>query len=182
MHADPPDAAPRPTIRPAHRDDLTLLDRHLPPTDVPTGHRDRIRAQEQGDADYLVAWLDDRPVGHALIRWSGFKLGPLPALFPGIPILLTMRVWPRQTWGRGIGTARVAAAEQLVAERGRRGLGLGVEVENTRARGLYEHLGYVDWGGGPLREEVPRIDADGSVAAYTEIFTVMTKDFDHRRA
>jgi ribosomal protein S18 acetylase RimI-like enzyme len=43
---------------------------------------------------------------------------------------------------RGIGTALMAAAEELVCSRGYGAIVLGVEDSNPRARRLYERLGY----------------------------------------
>jgi ribosomal protein S18 acetylase RimI-like enzyme len=44
--------------------------------------------------------------------------------------------------GRGIGTALMHAAEELVCNRGFHSIVLGVEESNPRARRLYERLGY----------------------------------------
>jgi ribosomal protein S18 acetylase RimI-like enzyme len=44
--------------------------------------------------------------------------------------------------GRGIGTALMHAAEELVCSRGFRAIVLGVEDSNPHARRLYERLGY----------------------------------------
>jgi ribosomal protein S18 acetylase RimI-like enzyme len=46
----------------------------------------------------------------------------------------------------GIGSYLVAAAEQRVSARGLSVAELSVEADNTRARALYERLGYVDFG------------------------------------
>ncbi len=47
-----------------------------------------------------------------------------------------------QFWGRGIGTALIEAAQELAISKGHRRISLNVEVENTRAHGLYNKLGY----------------------------------------
>ncbi len=31
-----------------------------------------------GTSTYLIAWVDERPTGHAEIRWNGFLVKPLP--------------------------------------------------------------------------------------------------------
>jgi len=49
---------------------------------------------------------------------------------------------------RGIGTRLIASAEKMARERGFREVCVGVDIENTRARSLYERLGYRDWGHG----------------------------------
>lgn len=47
-----------------------------------------------------------------------------------------------QAEGQGIGKALIAAAEQAVQERGASSMTLHVFSTNTRARGLYERMGY----------------------------------------
>lgn len=44
--------------------------------------------------------------------------------------------------GRGIGKALITEAERIAAERGAETLSLNVFASNTRARGLYERMGY----------------------------------------
>jgi ribosomal protein S18 acetylase RimI-like enzyme len=56
-------------------------------------------------------------------------------------VLWALRVKPG--WrGRGIGTRLIAAAEQVARRAGRSWAELEVEPHNTRARALYEGLGY----------------------------------------
>ena len=88
---------------------------------------------------------------------------------------MRLKVWPPQRWGRGIGSALMATAEQATKARQCTGIGLGVEVDNERALRFYERLGYVDWGGGDLQDQVSRLDAHGNPVVITEVFTVMTK-------
>jgi ribosomal protein S18 acetylase RimI-like enzyme len=57
-------------------------------------------------------------------------------------VLVAAAVKP-ELQSRGIGTALMGAAEDLVCERGFYGIVLGVEDFNPRARRLYERLGYV---------------------------------------
>jgi ribosomal protein S18 acetylase RimI-like enzyme len=56
-------------------------------------------------------------------------------------ILIAAGVAP-ELRGRGIGTALMRAAEELVCSRGFRAIVLGVEDSNRQARRLYERLGY----------------------------------------
>ena len=59
----------------------------------------------------------------------------------GDAVLVAAAVRP-ELQGRGIGTALMAAAEELTCTRGLRAVVLGVEDSNPRARRLYERLGY----------------------------------------
>jgi GNAT superfamily N-acetyltransferase len=92
---------------------------------------------------YLVAWDDDRPVGHAHVAWAGGHVG--------VPEIQDMYVLPERR-GRGIGAALVEAAEALAAARGHRRISLSVD-EAGEARRLYERLGYRDAGVPPVRVE-----------------------------
>jgi ribosomal protein S18 acetylase RimI-like enzyme len=56
-------------------------------------------------------------------------------------VLIAAAVVP-ELRSRGIGTALMAAAEELVSSRGFGAIVLGVEDSNPRARRLYERLGY----------------------------------------
>lgn len=162
-------------IRRVGIEDLELLDRCLPPTHSRTEHLDRLRAQDAGEIEYLAALLGEVPVGQVVLCWNGFKFGPLPSLFPGLTLFRSLRVWPAEHRGRGIGGALVAEVERLSLKRGYPGIGLGVEVENVGARRWYRRLGYVEWDGGPLTERLVRLNASGEPEPYDEVFTVMTK-------
>jgi GNAT superfamily N-acetyltransferase len=85
------------------------------------------------DGDYLVAWHDDAPVGHAFIAWSGTELG--------LPEIQDVYVLPERR-GEGLGTALTAAAEQTAVSRGHDRCSIGTGVANEGARRLYERLGY----------------------------------------
>jgi len=83
--------------------------------------------QESGACCYLVAWLDDEPVGSGELEWA-----PVPEL-KNLHVELARR-------GKGVGTAITAAAEREAASVGR--LAIGVGTDNPDARSLYERLGY----------------------------------------
>ena len=80
--------------------------------------------------EYLVAWLDGAPVGHAHVDWAAEP----PEL---------QDVWVREEVRRtGVATALTREAEQRAARRGHERLSLEVSEANTAARSLYERLGY----------------------------------------
>jgi ribosomal protein S18 acetylase RimI-like enzyme len=74
----------------------------------------------------------------------------------------------------GIGTLLIGAAEQRISRRGLRRAELSVEVNNPRARALYERLGYVAHGREPQSwdEKAP----DGSITHYETVVTLMRKE------
>jgi ribosomal protein S18 acetylase RimI-like enzyme len=92
--------------------------------------------------EYLVAWEDDEPVGHAHLASSATELG--------VPEIQDVYVLPERRRA-GIATALTRAAEQLYAERGHDRVSLSVGIGNEAARQLYERLGYADAGIAPKR-------------------------------
>ena len=74
----------------------------------------------------------------------------------------------------GIGTLLIGSAEQRIRGRGLCRAELGVEEDNSRARALYERLGYVAYG---RRPDAWDVDApDGSVTRYETVCTLMRKE------
>jgi ribosomal protein S18 acetylase RimI-like enzyme len=103
-----------------------------------TEHREIIRetfeSQERGEAVMLVADLNGFPAGQVWINLTLKKAEATGALW-------AVRVLPCLQ-NLGIGAHLMAAAEQLLIERGCTGVELGVEKDNPGARRFYERLGY----------------------------------------
>ncbi len=95
---------------------------------------DQLQRVSSGDVEYLaVRNAEGRALAIGLIDHvrhnDGSEIGQLstdPAL-----------------QGQGLGTVLIEAAERRIGARGHQWSILGVEVENVRARKLYERLGYV---------------------------------------
>jgi ribosomal protein S18 acetylase RimI-like enzyme len=111
--------------------------------------------QERGEALYLIAWLDDLPVGHLLLKWYTSPLAPDTAV--PWPTFSDISVHP-DFRSQGIGTQLMHYAEHLVAQRGYRQVGLSVALDNPRARALYERRGYRDSGLTPYDSHWPYLD------------------------
>jgi GNAT superfamily N-acetyltransferase len=113
-------------------------------------HAFRYARQQEGNSVYLIAWLAEVPVGHLDLWWQAAEDCPSAQQFlTGCPELNGIAVLPEYR-SRGIGTRLIRAAEQMARERGFREVCVGVEPRNTRARSLYERLGYQDWGHGVM--------------------------------
>lgn len=81
--------------------------------------------------EYLVAWEQGEPVGHAHIEW-----GADPPELQDVFVLASHR-------RRGVASALTAAAEARVLARGGAVLALTVGADNLAAQALYRKLGYV---------------------------------------
>jgi GNAT superfamily N-acetyltransferase len=91
----------------------------------------------------VIAWEDDRPVGHAHIAWSDTHLG--------LPEIQDVFVLPDKR-RRGIATQLTHAAEENARSRGCSSISLSVSQKgNASARLLYKKLGYVDADAAPVR-------------------------------
>ena len=137
-------------------------------------HAERFRRQASGDAVYLVAWLENLPVGHAFIKWSGANTEPMLSRLHECPVIEDLFVVPDQR-SKGIGTSILGHAEALASQDAYKHIGLGVEVRNTRARRLYERIGYRDAGLGKYRTTWYYRDREGRKWRATEICNFFLK-------
>jgi ribosomal protein S18 acetylase RimI-like enzyme len=109
--------------------ELELVDEQLP-----------LHRLDQDGGEYLVAWEDGVPVGHAHVDW---RHDP-----PEVQDVYVDEAHRR----RGIAATLSEAAEELVRARGFDRIALDVDVENAPARALYEKLGYRERGTPPRRQ------------------------------
>lgn len=127
-------------IRDFNERDLVALQRHLP-----SGHHPhRAAAHRSGGATFLLAWQDGKPVGYLLLKWAGADEEIVHRLIGDCPELNAITVAPGLR-SRGIGTKLIREAERRARARGSSRVGLAVGLDNTRARSLYERLGYRAW-------------------------------------
>lgn len=92
----------------------------------------------QGDGGYLVAWLDDAPIGHVHIA----RTSP-----PELQDLFVLDAHRRQ----GVATALLGAAEDDCRREGCTEARVTVSVDGTEAQTLYAARGYRDVGIAPRR-------------------------------
>ena len=136
--------SPSTEIRLIAQQDLDLLKANLPSAPY-REHRDDLADQNAGIVSMAIAWLAGLPIGKGLIHWSGprnpiplEKLGPIPEIFH-----LYVR---RELRSLGIGMHLVQFLEHLARSRGHASIGLGVSLNNTKARTFYERIGYTGSG------------------------------------
>ena len=130
---------------PCRAEDLTRLEEAIP-SGLSRFHERRFSRQQQGMSTYLIAWIDEVPVGHAEIWWDGCEAAEVRQRFPGCPEINALEVWPERLRSRGIGTALMAEAERRAVARGVGWIGLGVADDNPRAAALYLRLGFGETG------------------------------------
>ncbi|MEU5835919.1 GNAT family N-acetyltransferase [Streptomyces diacarni] len=118
-----------------------------------------------GEVDYLaVCPATDIPVAKGGVDYQ---------VKDGVGTLWQLAVHPALQ-SCGIGTFLVEAAELRIRSRGLRHAELAVEEHNSRARALYERLGYAAYGRQP--DAWDEQAADGSLRHYETICTLMRKN------
>jgi GNAT superfamily N-acetyltransferase len=146
-----------PDIRTATRQDV---DRLLAAAGSPARRahlESRWEEQERDEAAFLLAHDESGIVGQtSLLRTSKYAevvAAHDPAEINGLHAFVQ---------GAGVGSALIAAAEDLAAAWGRSVIGLGVGLDNPGATRLYARLGYQPT---QLRviDEWTEVDADGTV-------------------
>lgn len=161
-------------ISPVSEEDIRLLDLHLMSA-RPEKHRERIRVQREGHGVYLVARHGGVPVGHLLLLWIGAHLEPMASQLRGCPHIEDLYVHPVYR-SQGVGSRLLAVAESLAEERGYGRVGLGVGIDNPRARSLYERTGFRDSMLGPYRHGSAYVDAGGRQRFGSEVDIYMVKE------
>ena len=162
-------------VKPLTEDGINRVEWHINFDWAALGkHRDRFHRQQEGEVVYLVAWYENLPVGHALLKWYGTTDDPRASKMDGCPDIEDLFVSPDYR-SRGTGSCLLEQAESLVTQRGYCRIGLGVAIDNPRARSLYERSGYVDTGSGEYRTGGSYTDKDGQEKFWEEICRYLIK-------
>jgi len=164
-------------IRPLAAEDLAHIQQTLPP-EHPEAHVRRLADQRAGRVTYLVAWVNGRAVGHALVRWGGTtnpELRWLLDLREAHPYVEALLVHPAYR-SRSVGSQIMDTAEKLVRERGLRRIGLAVAVDNARARALYERIGYRELDIGSFSNAWTYVDESGNEVTESETCIYLVKE------
>jgi ribosomal protein S18 acetylase RimI-like enzyme len=158
-------------VRPISGEELAVVERTL--IRYPGKHRERLEGQRRGECLYLIAWIGAEPVGHLNLRLRGRKLPERARKLRAAQIEdLIVAASHRR---RGVATELMRRAEEEAGARGFRTVGLGVDVGNAPARGLYRQEGYEEAGFGRFVVSYPYIDEDGAERQATEICTYLIK-------
>lgn len=162
-------------IKLCSEEDLDLLERSIPSSGLSKFHERRFQAQREKGREYLIAWLDGKPVGNLDLRYDGFDSEKLSDEMRKIPELNAITV-AEGCRGKGIGTVLIKEGERRVKERGFKQVGMGVNPENEGAKRLYERLGYKDSGTGLHRGSWEVTDKDGNTFIESEEGLIYLKD------
>jgi len=155
-------------IRAVAREDLAALELTFR-SEFNRTHADDLADQALGEKSFLVAWVNDEPVGHVLVNWQGARQPEPAAAFPGCPEIFRMAVLEPYR-RRGIATALARACETEARQRGHVRIGLGTDPAVPEEKNLYIGLGYVDSGIGLFDDvyKVTREDGVHTVRAVTK--------------
>lgn len=143
-------------VRPLHQSEINIVADELNPARNVATHRGRLRLQDDGMLVYLIAWLADKPVGHAMLLWEGPTGSPKQHIDRVCPYVEDL--WVRQNLrSRGVGARLIAEMAMMTIAQGYRSLSLSVGVDNHRAIELYERLGFA-------RTRIPIFTLSGMVS------------------
>ena len=124
---------------------VALMDAHLGNPGIPDMHRQRFKAQTDGEGLYLAAWRAGVPVGNVLLYFKHPPHHASHARFPACAYVEALDVWADHR-RQGFATALMQSAEVHAKAAGATEIGLSVGVENAPARALYRKMGYVPSG------------------------------------
>ena len=166
-----------PEIRPLEQSEIPLLDAHLDVDRLAGRHHERFTQQQDGRLTYLIAWLDEIPIGHTMVRWGGTTDAFVAERISDCAHLEDLFVMP-EFRSQGVGRRILGHGERLAAKRGFVRIGLAVGIDNRRARALYERLGYVDAGFGVFEIGGTYMDIHGTRREWREICEYLVKKLD----
>ncbi len=122
-------------------------------------HSQRILLQVQGHSLYLIAWADERPLGHVVLQWPTWPERPWAVEWQaryGCCFILDLWVEPGSR-NQGIGRALMSMAESLCRKQGHPSVGLhmGLDEGYRAALNIYHSMDYTDLGHGLFIESSP---------------------------
>ena len=146
------------TIRQIEKSDLDKMDNTFK-SEFGRTHADDLHDQSLSNISFLVAWLNDDPVGHALVRWLGPREETVRKDYQDCPEIYRLRVL-KDFRSQGIATAIIKECENAALKRDRSLIGLGTHSNITSKDNLYIQLGY----------------ESSTVGSYTDMYKTRLED------
>ncbi len=128
------------TIRPIEKSDLDKMD-YTFKSEFGRTHADDLHDQSLSNISFMVAWLHDNPVAHALVRWLGPRAEVVRREYPDCSEIYRLRVL-KEFRLQGIATAIIKECENEALKRQCTLIGLGIYPINSPKDNLYLRLGY----------------------------------------
>ncbi len=104
-------------------------------------HADDLHDQSLSYTSFLVAWLQDKPVGHALVRWLGPREEIVMKDYQNCPEIYRLKVL-EEFRSQGVATAIIKECENEALKRQCLTIGLGTYLNINSENNLYIRLGY----------------------------------------
>tara|TARA_B100001964_G_scaffold155145_1_gene170490 strand:- start:651 stop:1157 length:507 start_codon:yes stop_codon:yes gene_type:complete len=128
------------TIRPIQKSDLDKMDNTFK-SEFGRTHADDHHDQSLSKISFFVAWMNNDPVGHALVRWLGPREESVRSNYPDCPEIYRLRVL-KEFRSQGIATAIIRKCENEALKMQHLLIGLGTHSNITTKDNLYIRLGY----------------------------------------
>ena len=128
------------TIRPIEKSDLYKMD-YTFKSEFGRTHADDLHDQSLSNISFMVAWLHDNPVGHALVRWLDPRDELVRREYPDCPEIYRLRVL-KEFRSQGIATALIRECENEALKRKCKLIGIGTYPKTPSEDNLYLRLGY----------------------------------------
>ena len=128
------------TIHQIEKSDLGEMDNTFK-SEFGRTHAGDLHDQSLSKISFFVAWLNNDPVGHALVRWLGPREETVRKDYPDCPEIYRVRVL-KGFRSRGIATAIIRKCENEALKRDCSLIGLGTHSNITSKDNLYIRSGY----------------------------------------
>ncbi len=129
------------SIRQIEKSDLKKMD-YTFKSEFGRTHAEDLHDQSLSYTSFFVAWLNDNPVGHALVRWLGPREEIVMKDYPDCPEIYRLKVL-EEFRSQGIATAIIKNCENEARKRQYLIIGLGTYLDIYSKNNLYIRLGYV---------------------------------------
>jgi len=124
-------------------------------------HKERLSQQELGNANYLIALLDELPVGHVFIKWRGSENPVIKDKLQKCPHIEDLFVSPFHR-NKKIGGELIKKCISLAKKKNFNQIGLGIEESNKKAESLYRRFNFIETNINPYQDIWSGEDREGN--------------------